>query len=275
MRRFCMVLFLLLPRSLFAQDTISVDAAPTMQVCSDKLPASAGPCATPPRSLSKGNPVYPEKSRRARHEGTVVLKIVIGKDGSAEDLKVVKSVDEDIDRAAITAVSQWKFEPATYEGNPVAVEMNIQVNFRLENSPAKTPASPAVENASTEQIRNLYTDADEAYKRHDYRAAVNLARRITSLSPNYSAGWHTLGISLLELRQLDAAASALETAIKLDPASSYAYNNLGRVYWKQQKYDEAAAQFRKQIVINPQDHYAHANLKEMLRDQKKCAEAMP
>jgi tetratricopeptide (TPR) repeat protein len=76
------------------------------------------------------------------------------------------------------------------------------------------------------------------------------------------------------LNELDAAAMALETAIKIDPASPYAYNNLGRVYWRQRKYEEAAAQFRKQIVINPQDQYAHANLGMMLRDQKKCSEAM-
>lgn len=123
---------LLFSSLLFAQDTISVDAVSTMHVCSDKNPASSGPCATPPRALSKVNPTYPEKARQSRHEGTVVLNVTVGRDGSTHDLHVVKGVDDAIDQAAMSAVSQWKFEPATYEGNPVAVELHIEVNFRLD-----------------------------------------------------------------------------------------------------------------------------------------------
>jgi hypothetical protein len=55
-----------------AQDTITVDAVAAMRVCSAKNPASAGPCANPPKPISKENPKYPEEARRARHEGTVV-----------------------------------------------------------------------------------------------------------------------------------------------------------------------------------------------------------
>ncbi len=272
MRRFCLAPLLLVSALLFAQDTISVDATSAMHVCSDKNPAASGPCAIPPRPLSKVSPTYPEKARQARHEGTVVLGVTVGKDGSTRDIHVVKGPDEELNQAAITAVSQWKFEPATYEGNPVAVEMSIQVNFRLDPN-----ASPAQEHgtARNPEIRNLYTDASEAYGRHDYQTAANLARRVTTLAPQYYSAWNLLGISLIELNQLDAAAAALDTESKIDPASTFAYNNLGRVFWKQHKYEEAAAQFRKQIVINPQDHYAHGNLGMLLRDQKKCADAMP
>ncbi|HXM67099.1 MAG TPA: TonB family protein [Candidatus Acidoferrum sp.] len=263
-----------------AQDAISVDAVSTMRMCSEKNPVSAGPCATPPRALSKANPDYPEKARRSRHEGTVALGVTIGKDGGVHDIRIVKSVDDAIDEAAMKAVSKWKFEPASYQGSPVAVEMTIQVNFRLETNaaPALTPAptpAPAQAASASEQVRNLYTDANEAYGRHDYQTAANLARRVTTLAPQNNGGWNLLGISLLEMNQLDAAATALQMAIANDPASTFAYNNLGRVYSRQHKYEEAAVQFRKQIVINPQDHYAHANLGAMLRDQKKCGDAMP
>src|ERR1700731_2918671 len=103
-----------------AQDTISVDADATMHVCGDKNPASAGPCATAPRALSKASPAFPEKARRARHQGVVLLGVTIGKDGGVHDLRVIDSVDDAIDEAAMKAVSQWKFEPGTYHGNPVA-----------------------------------------------------------------------------------------------------------------------------------------------------------
>lgn len=276
MRRFRLASLLIVQALVFisalAQDTISVDATSAMHVCSDKNPPASGPCAAPPRALSKINPSYPEKARRARHEGTVVLGITVGKDGATHDIHVVKGLDDDLNQAAITAVSQWKFEPATYEGNPAAVEMTIEVNFRLEpkgfsSQPQGTTRNP--------EIRNLHTDANEAYNRHDYQTAANLARRVTTLSPQNSSAWNLLGISLLELNQFDAAAAALGTAIKIDPESSFAYNNLGRVFWRQRKYEEAAAQFHKQIVINPQDHYAHGNLAMMLLDEKKCADAMP
>lgn len=90
-------------------------------------------------------------------------------------------------------------------------------------------------------------DASEAYTRRDYQTAANLARSVTSISPRSVAAWNLLGISLLELHDLDAAATALETEVRLDAASSFGYNNLGRVYWQQRKYDEAIAQFQKQI----------------------------
>jgi len=124
--------------------------------------------------------------------------------------------------------------------------------------------------STNEVLRNLFSDTQAAYNRRDYQTAVNLARRLTDLSPSNSNAWNWLGASLLEVRELNKAASALETAIRLDAASAYAYNNLGRVYWQQRRYDDAAAQFRKQIVLNSDDHFAHANLGMMLRDQKKC-----
>ncbi|MGA9542583.1 MAG: energy transducer TonB [Candidatus Sulfotelmatobacter sp.] len=66
-------------------------------------------------------------------EGVSVLSIVIGEDGSVRSVKVLKSLDRDLDGKAIEAVKQWKFEPATKRGVPVAVEMAVQVNFHLCN----------------------------------------------------------------------------------------------------------------------------------------------
>ena len=276
MGRFCLLTVLLLAAQVlaFAQDTISVDATSAMHVCSDKYPASLDPCASPPRAVSKVGPTYPEKSRQARSEGTVVLGLIVGKDGAAHDVHLINGVDDDINQAAIAAVSHWTFEPATYEGKPVAVEMNVQVNFRLDANASAAPAT-ASGGSPNSDVRNLYSDAEAAYKREDYQTAANLARRIIALSPQSGSAWNLLGLSLLDMHQPDAAATALETQIKVDSGSTFAYNNLGRVYWRQRRYEDAEAQFRKQIVINPRDHYAHGNLGMMLRDEKKCSDAMP
>jgi TonB family protein len=220
--------------------------------------------------LTKVNPVYPPLARQARIEGTVVLKAVISKEGSIEELTLV-SGHPMLVQAAIDAVKQWKYKPYLLNSEPVEVDTEIQVNFTL--SPSEPPASANA--APDAQVRNLLTDASEAYTRRDYQTAANLARRVTSISPRSFAAWNLLGISLLELHELDAAATALETEVRFDAASSFGYNNLGRVYWRQRKYDEAIAQFQKQIFLNPQDHYAHANLGMLLRDQKKCGTAVP
>lgn len=129
--------------------------------------------------------------------------------------------------------------------------------------------------ALSDQLPNLSADAQAAYSHQDYQASADLARRMTSRSPRMYQAWYLLGTSLLALHELDAAATALETAVSVYPTSPLAYNTLGHVYWQQRKYDEAIAQFRKQIAINPEDHYAHGNLGMLFRDQKECSAAVP
>ena len=277
MRRFCLLFLLLSPGLLPGQDTLSVDAVSAMHVCSDKDSATGSPCATAPHPLSKVNPSYPEKARQKRKEGNVTLGLTVSKDGSVSGVHVVKGVDKEIDQAAIEAVSQWKFDPGTYQGNPVDVEVTVTVNFRLATSPQPSPSTENLkeQKEAADDFRNIYSDAAEAYSRGDYSTAANLLRKATSINSQNANGWNELGRALLAMDQFDAAADAFQTAIKKDPASRNAYNNLGLAYWRERKYEEAAAQFRKQMVVNPDDHYAHRNLGMMLRDQDRCSEAMP
>jgi len=279
MRRFCLLFLLFSAGSLLSQNSISIDAVSTMHVCTDKnstptlFPPAAEPCATAPQPLSKIPAAYPDKARQKRKEGSVTLGLVVNKDGSVSGVHVLREVSKDIDQAAVEAVSQWKFEPGTYQGSPVDVETTVTVNFRL--NPVVQTENPKGQGAASNDFQNLYSDASEAYKREDYATAANLFRRLTAISPQNGYAWNDLGRALLALNELDAAAKALQTSINLDPSGRYAYNNLGRVYWRQQKYEQAEAQFRKQMVVNPDDHYAHASLGDMLRDEHKCNEAMP
>ena len=244
-----------------------------MQVCDDKHPESAGNCATPPNVMNKLDPVYPEKARQAREEGTVMLDLIVQKDGSPRDIHTVSSPSDLLSQAAIDAVKQWKFVPPTYQGNTVDAEMKVQVNFKLEAKQPQPP--PAQPRDSRNEIRNFQIDADEAYKRDDFQTAVNICRRIIDLAPQDAYTWNLLGLSLRALNELDPAADAFSNSIKFYPASPVAYNNLGLVYWRQHKYEDAAAEFREQLVVNPDDHYAHSNLGMMLLDQKKCGDAVP
>jgi protein TonB len=80
--------------------------------------------------VRKVNPVYPPLARQARISGTVVLRAVISKDGSIENLSLV-SGHPMLAPAAIDAVKQWKYKPYLLNGEPVEVDTEIQVNFTL------------------------------------------------------------------------------------------------------------------------------------------------
>jgi TonB family protein len=75
-------------------------------------------------------PVYPKDAKDAHISGTVVLKGVIEKDGSLQQVEYV-SGPEELKQAAIDAVKQWQYKPTTLAGNPVAVDTTISLVFSL------------------------------------------------------------------------------------------------------------------------------------------------
>ena len=76
-------------------------------------------------------PQYTEEARVAKYQGTVVLAVEIGSDGFARNIHVVRGLGLGLDENAVTAVSQWTFEPGKKDGGPVTVQATIEVNFRL------------------------------------------------------------------------------------------------------------------------------------------------
>lgn len=86
-----------------------------------------------PKSIHQVNPAYPEECRRQEIEGLVVLQVSMDKKGNVSNLKVLKKVHPLLDKAALDAIGQWKFEPVLLNGKPVPVIFNMTVNFRLPN----------------------------------------------------------------------------------------------------------------------------------------------
>jgi TonB family protein len=84
-----------------------------------------------PRAIYQPDPEYSEEARKAKWQGTVVLWVVVGPDGRAHEIRVQRSLGMGLDEKAMEAVRSWKFEPAKKDGQPVAVQVNIEVNFRL------------------------------------------------------------------------------------------------------------------------------------------------
>jgi len=84
-----------------------------------------------PRPIYDPEPEYSNEARVAKFQGDVILWVIIGADGIPHDIRVQRSLGMGLDEKAIAAVKRWRFQPATKDGRPVAVQVSIQVNFRL------------------------------------------------------------------------------------------------------------------------------------------------
>ncbi|HKR85544.1 MAG TPA: TonB family protein [Terriglobales bacterium] len=84
-----------------------------------------------PKAIYNPDPEYSEEARKAKYQGTCVLSLIVGPDGKPRDIRVARSLGLGLDQKAIEAVNQWKFEPAQKDGRPVAVAINVEVQFRL------------------------------------------------------------------------------------------------------------------------------------------------
>jgi TonB family protein len=83
-----------------------------------------------PEAVTKVPPQYPDAAREHHIEGQVLVQALVGQDGLVKDARVVKSIPG-LDEAAVAAVRQWRFIPASSEGRPVAVWVAVPVKFSL------------------------------------------------------------------------------------------------------------------------------------------------
>ena len=94
-----------------------------------------------PIKLDTPQPGYSEAARKAKYSGSVLLSVVIDKDGNTRDIRVIKPLGYGLDEKAIEAVTNWRFRPAMKDGHPVAVQANIEVNFHLLDNPPRDGAA--------------------------------------------------------------------------------------------------------------------------------------
>jgi TonB family protein len=87
---------------------------------------------TAPRKVKNVNPVYPLAAQKRLAQGVVVLEATITQRGCINEVGVVRSVDPQLDFAALRAVMQWRYTPTLLEGVPVPVIMTVTVNFSLQ-----------------------------------------------------------------------------------------------------------------------------------------------
>ncbi|MFT4198633.1 MAG: energy transducer TonB [Pseudoxanthomonas sp.] len=93
-------------------------------------PAAQRERAPQPIASSKVLPRYPASALRVGEGGTAVVDVVVGTDGVPVDVSIdARSGNRDLDRAALQAVRQWRFQPALHDGKPVQATVKVPVEF--------------------------------------------------------------------------------------------------------------------------------------------------
>jgi TonB family protein len=90
------------------------------------------PGGTQPEEADRVVPRYPMMARRAGIQGPVVVRGIVRRDGTIDDVEVIRDLPYGLGDAARDAVSRWRFHPATYRGEPIDVYYTVTVNFRLQ-----------------------------------------------------------------------------------------------------------------------------------------------
>jgi TonB family protein len=85
----------------------------------------------PPAIRTSVEPEYSAEAKQKKVSGDVLVALTIGTDGAPHDLWIVKPVGLGLDTNAVNAVRQYKFKPATCHGNPVLVQLTMDVNFKV------------------------------------------------------------------------------------------------------------------------------------------------
>jgi TonB family protein len=110
------------------------EPVPQVHVATDNggVYSAVPPGGTQPEETDRVVPRYPMVARRAGIQGPVVVRGIVRRDGTIDNVEVIKDLPYGLGDAAKDAVSEWHFRPATYRGEPIDVYYTVTVNFRLQ-----------------------------------------------------------------------------------------------------------------------------------------------
>ncbi len=94
-------------------------------------PSSSGKIVVSPKLISSSRPVYPPQARQSNIEGDVLIAAEIDATGRVISAKATAG-SVFLRQAAIDAVWNWKYEPATIDGKPTSSQVSLRIQFRLK-----------------------------------------------------------------------------------------------------------------------------------------------
>jgi periplasmic protein TonB len=84
-----------------------------------------------PQLIYSVDPEFSDEARRAKYQGVCIVSVIVDAQGNPQHVHVARPLGMGLDERAVEAVKQYKFKPAYYQGHPVAVEIDVVVNFRI------------------------------------------------------------------------------------------------------------------------------------------------
>lgn len=85
-----------------------------------------------PAVVVQEKPVYPFEMRRAGISGTVTVDFIVDSEGNVRQAEAISSSQTEFEKAAVTAVSKWRFRPGKKSGHAVNTHMQVPIAFSLE-----------------------------------------------------------------------------------------------------------------------------------------------
>lgn len=107
------------------------NAMPAAKTSSANEVFHVGGGVSPPRVLSSHEPEFSDAARGVRYKGIALIGMIVNAEGTPTHVHIMRPLGAGLDAKAVQAVQSWKFKPAEKNNQPVAVEIAVEVNFRL------------------------------------------------------------------------------------------------------------------------------------------------
>lgn len=183
-----------------------------------------------PVIIKSVDPQYSREAMEAKIQGIVLLDAVVDRNGLLSNIKVVKSLDATLglDQAAIDAAKKWLFKPGEKDGTPVAVQVRLEMEFRLgspRNAPQDAPPPQFGKGAYPENTPRLVAPkptrvVDPQYTSEAMRAKIQGDVKIEMvIQPDGSVGDKRIVESLDKLYGLDDSALKAASACTFEPGT--------------------------------------------------------
>lgn len=92
---------------------------------------NVGGSVRPPIATYAPDPEYPEDLRKAKLSGNVLVSLIVDPAGQPQNVHIARGLGNEFDQKAVEAVQQYRFKPATRNGEPVSTHLNVEVDFRF------------------------------------------------------------------------------------------------------------------------------------------------
>ncbi len=145
--------------------------------------------ATPPMLIYKVDPEFSAEARQQKIGGVVLVGATVNLQGVADNVRVVRGIGHGLDEKAVEAVKQYRFKPATENGVPVPKDINIEVDFKIMDSPDAKAVAVMPPSAPVAPVAAPAESAPAEYNGEPVRkvgGGVTAPKVIQTSEPEYS-----------------------------------------------------------------------------------------